>query len=105
MFFYELRIYRKQFNHFSGILFDLTHIWKTFIIMWVYPDQGYHASDIISWSLSRAATQRAKRYIVFYFFIFTNLKLCLATASHNFKWVKIAHICLIWDQTLANFIV
>ena len=31
---------------------------------------------------------------------FLNLKLCLASATHNFKWVKIAHICLIWDQTL-----
>ena len=31
--------------------------------------------------------------------IFTNLKLCLATATHSFKWVKIAHICLIWDET------
>ena len=25
--------------------------------------------------------------------IFTYLKLCLATATHNFKWVKITHIC------------
>ena len=25
--------------------------------------------------------------------IFTHLKLCLATAIHNFKWVKITHIC------------
>ena len=30
--------------------------------------------------------------------IFTHLKLCLATAIHNFKWVKIIHICLIWDR-------
>ena len=34
--------------------------------------------------------------------IFIHLKLCLATASHNFKWVKITHICLIWDETFAN---
>ena len=27
--------------------------------------------------------------------IFTLLKLCLASASHNFKRVKITHICLI----------
>ena len=33
--------------------------------------------------------------------IFTHLKLCLATAIHNFKWVKIYHSCLIWDQTSA----
>ena len=25
----------------------------------------------------------------------THLKLCLATATHNFMWVKFAHICLI----------
>ena len=32
-----------------------------------------------------------------------HLKLCLATAIHNFKWVKITHdICLIWDQTFEN---
>ena len=36
------------------------------------------------------------------FKIFTHLKLCVATATHNFKWVKIIHICLIWDLTFAN---
>ena len=30
--------------------------------------------------------------------IFTHLKLGLATATHNFKWVKITHICLIWNN-------
>ena len=34
-------------------------------------------------------------------YIFTHLKLCLATGTHNFKWVKITHVCLIWDQTCA----
>ena len=34
--------------------------------------------------------------------IFTHLKLCLATATHNFKWVKITHIVFSWDQTFAN---
>ena len=28
--------------------------------------------------------------------IFTQLKLCLAIAIHNFNWVKITHICLFW---------
>ena len=27
--------------------------------------------------------------------------LCLATATHNIKWVKITHICLFWDQKFA----
>ena len=31
-----------------------------------------------------------------------HLKLCLATTSHKFKWVKITHILLILDQTFAN---
>ena len=31
--------------------------------------------------------------------IFTHLKLCLATATHNFKSLKITPICLICDQT------
>ena len=38
-----------------------------------------------------------------FWWIFTHLKLCLATATHNFKWVKITHvfnlianICKIW---------
>ena len=30
--------------------------------------------------------------------IFSHLKLCLATATHNFKWLKITHICLICAQ-------
>ena len=34
--------------------------------------------------------------------IFTHLKLCLATATNNFKWVKIILVCLLWDQKLAN---
>ena len=29
-------------------------------------------------------------------------KLCLATAIHNFKCVKITHICLMWDQAFPN---
>ena len=36
------------------------------------------------------------------YLIFTHLKLCLATAIHNFKWVKISHICLILDQIFGN---
>ena len=31
------------------------------------------------------------------------MKLCLAIATHNFKWVKITRICLIWDQAFANY--
>ena len=29
-------------------------------------------------------------------------KLCVATATHNFKWVKITRICLMGDETFAN---
>ena len=29
----------------------------------------------------------------------------LATAIHNFKWVKGTHICLIWEETFANIYV
>ena len=32
----------------------------------------------------------------------THFKLCLATATHNLKWVNITHICLIWDEPLEN---
>ena len=34
--------------------------------------------------------------------IFNHLKFCLATAIHNLKWLKMTHICFIWDQTLTN---
>ena len=34
--------------------------------------------------------------------IFTQLKLCLATATHNFKLVKISYMGLIRDQLFAN---
>ena len=33
--------------------------------------------------------------------IFTHLKLCLATATHDLDCVKITHIFLIWDSTFA----
>ena len=34
--------------------------------------------------------------------IFTQLKLCLATATHNFTWVKFTNISLIRDIKMAN---
>ena len=36
------------------------------------------------------------------FKISAHLKLCTATTTQNFKWVKIIHICLIWEETFAN---
>ena len=33
---------------------------------------------------------------------FTYLKLCFATAIHNFKYIKSGHICSIWNNTFAN---
>ena len=33
---------------------------------------------------------------------FHPLKLCLATATHNFKWVTITYICLFVDRIYAN---
>ena len=29
--------------------------------------------------------------------------LCLATATRNFKWLKITHICLIWAEIFLKF--
>ena len=37
-------------------------------------------------------------------YISTHLKLCLAAATHNSKWVKIAPIYLISDQTFENYL-
>ena len=37
-------------------------------------------------------SRRALSYVIL---ISTHLTLCLATAIHNFKWVKITHICII----------
>ena len=34
--------------------------------------------------------------------LFSHLKLCLATATHNFEWVKIIHIRLICDKTFPD---
>ena len=28
--------------------------------------------------------------------------MCLATATHSFKWMEITIICLIWDQKCAD---
>ena len=39
---------------------------------------------------------------IYILYNFTSLKLCLATATHNFKSVKITHISLIWDQSFSN---
>ena len=36
---------------------------------------------------------------LFIYFV-THLKLCLPTAIHNFKRVKISDICLVWDKIL-----
>ena len=40
--------------------------------------------------------------LIYLILIFTHLKLCLATATHNFKWMKVTQSGLIWDQTFAN---
>ena len=29
-------------------------------------------------------------------------KRCITTATHNFKWLKVTHICLILYQTFEN---
>ena len=42
--------------------------------------------------------------INFRFYFFAHLKLCLAAATHNFKWVKNGDIWLIWDQILGNIV-
>ena len=45
------------------------------------------------------STFHPKSYLIY---ILTHLKLCLATATRNFKWVEITLICLIWYQAFAN---
>ena len=39
---------------------------------------------------------------LFWIWIFTHLKLCLADAIHNFKWVKIIQIWQNGDQLFSN---
>ena len=39
-------------------------------------------------------------YLLSAYIVFTLLKLCLATAIHNFKWLKTSHFCLIWKKTV-----
>ena len=34
--------------------------------------------------------------------LFTHLRLCLGTAIHNLKWVKITQICWTWNQPFSN---
>ena len=34
-----------------------------------------------------------------------HFKLCFLTAIHDFMWMKIADIYLMWNQIFANFIV
>ena len=58
--------------------------------------------DATSRSLCRL-TSAASATCELYAYSLSNLKLCLATATHNFKWVKFTEISLIWDQTFANF--
>ena len=48
-----------------------------------------------------SALKGLKHYIIeFKFSLYWSW--CLATANHNFKWVKITQICLIRDKTPAN---
>ena len=65
--------------------------------------QNDNSTDILSYLLPRdllyqyiSSTLETLSYL-----IFTHLKLCFATATHNFKWVKITHIthiCLISQE-------
>ena len=56
-------------------------------------------STVAWYSLSISNYYFVKRYIIP---IFIHLKLCLATATHNFKCVQNIYICLIWDQTFED---
>ena len=40
----------------------------------------------------------------YFFLIFTHLKLCPATATHNFKWLKITGLFLIWAQIYSQIL-
>ena len=44
-------------------------------------------------------TLKSLNYVTY---ILTDLKLCLAASIHNFKWEKMTHIWLFWDQQLVN---
>ena len=63
----------------------------------------YAREHCITWCVLYALTPHTyirfmkRRCEVYFILFFTHLKLCLATAIHNFKWVKWGHICLIWD--------
>ena len=50
-------------------------------------------------------TLKIRQYYIYHLhaLFFTDLKLCLATATHNFKSVKNTHVCLNWDQAFRNF--
>ena len=64
----------------------------------------FHVNYIITyWSKSRKiwTLDNLKRHIIYY--IFTHLKLCLSTATQNFKWVKLTYICTNWINIKTNF--
>ena len=56
----------------------------------------------ISWNNKITTLMKALNWINW---ISTHLKLCLTTATHNFKWVKITHIIIIWHQPFSNLAV
>ena len=80
------------------------------IYAWVFANvkQFKRGGGGVCWYLSdRPLTSWCFTLLALSPLIFTHLQLCLATATHNFKWVKIAHLCIIWDQTftlLSQFI-
>ena len=69
----------------------ITHI----CLFWDQPFANLDVEALISFPITAI-------YATFKKSIFTHLKLCVATATHNFKWAKITHICLFWDQQFAN---
>ena len=54
---------------------------------------------LVIWRYPKALNLQPPNYSIW---IFTHLKLCLADAIHNFKWVKIIQIGQNWSQLFSN---
>ena len=66
----------RRYNHYATIVTSYIYITKSYLALWHGVISPFPAK--------------------LFYLNFQPLELCLATATHYFKWVKFTHICLIW---------
>ena len=97
---YALYYHLKMFCLYQNL--SLQHTLVLVYLLVLYLCQYKHVQLMSFLQRRRYLGDLFNPYLTLFILIFIHLKLCLATATHNFKWLKITHIYLIRAQLYKN---